>query len=107
MMPITVSEAMGFIAFGLGAVLILLGILIIVLQEILKSFLRRLQKRIKAKVETKEVGPWDFLLKLLEEIFAAIKELPEPLRVAFMLIIFGIILLVLGYSMATGLWPLG
>jgi len=62
-------------------------------------------------MEAKEVGPWDFMLKLLEEIFAAIKELPEPLRVAFLLIIFGTILLVLGYqysqySMATGLWPL-
>jgi len=58
-------------------------------------------------MEAKEVGPWDFMLKLLEEIFAAIKELPEPLRVAFLLIIFGTILLVLGYSMATGLWSLG
>jgi len=42
MTTLSVSEAMGFIAFGLGAVLILLGIMIIVLQEILKSFLRRL-----------------------------------------------------------------
>jgi len=34
MVTFSVSEAMGFIVFGLGAVLILLGIMIIVLQEI-------------------------------------------------------------------------
>lgn len=107
MATLSINEAMGFVVFGLGAVLILLGIILIVLQAILESLLRRLLGRVKAKVDVQEVGPWDFMLKLLEELFAAIKELPEPLRVAFLLIIFGTILLVLGYSMATGIWPLG
>jgi hypothetical protein len=81
----------------MGIVLILLGITIIVIHELLITFLRQLQARLRGKGE-----PWDFMYKLLEEIFAVIKDLPVPLRVAFLLIILGTILLVIGYSMVVG-----
>ena len=102
---IILSEAMGLVVFGVGIVLLILGIIIIILREMAMDFVRHLQARIRAKVRDKQVGPWEFLLQLLEEIFAVIKELPAPLRVAFLLIIFGIILLILGYGMAIGYWP--
>jgi len=101
-LALTLGEALGLATFGVGIILISLGITIIIVQEILRSLLRWLQARIK---ETGKGEPWDFMQKLLEEMFSIIKDLPVPLRVAFLLIIFGTILLAMGYSMVAGIWP--
>lgn len=104
-LALALSQAMGLIVFGLGIVLVLVGVIIIIIREIVKAFLNELLAKAKAKMEARETGPWDFAVKLLEEIFAVIKELPEPLRVAFLLIIIGVGVTALGYSMAVGYWP--
>lgn len=104
-LALALSQALGLIVFGLGIVLVLMGIIIIIIREIVKGLVGELLERARARVEASEAGPWDFLVMLLEEIFAVIKELPEPLRVAFLLIIIGVGVTALGYSMAVGYWP--
>ncbi|MBO3804190.1 MAG: hypothetical protein JTT11_10070 [Candidatus Brockarchaeota archaeon] len=96
---LALGEALGLVVFGMGIVLITLGITIIIIQEVLKKLLRLPQDRMRGKGE-----PWGFMQKLIEEMFAVIKDLPVPLRVAFLLIVLGIILLVIGYCMAVGFW---
>jgi len=104
-LALALSQAMGLIVFGLGIVLVLVGVIIIVIREIVKSFISELMDKANAKVRAGAAGPWDFLTELLKEIFAIIKELPEPLQVAFLLIIIGIGVTALGYSMVIGYWP--
>jgi hypothetical protein len=75
---LTLGEALGLATFGVGIILISLGITIIIFQEILRSLLRWLQAGIK---ETGKGEPWDFMQKLLEEMFSVIKDLPVSLQV--------------------------